>query len=164
MGAASEKTMKAVTLRQPWASLVLEGLMDVINLGEPTDFRGPLLIHAGRKVDRWSYPLIKRFGSLPRRLSGMLPLGQVIGVVEVLDCVDHLGTKSRWFNGPYALILDFKTNPIRHPPRPVRHFRCSGSLGLWDCQYPYLESEGLAEPPTPPIEVSVDPDGQQRFF
>ena len=67
--------MKALTIRQPWASLIVDGEKRVENRTWPTKYRGPLLIHAGKsrlEVDR----------DQARRL----PFSAIIGQVEVVDC------------------------------------------------------------------------------
>lgn len=43
---------RAITLWQPWASLVALGLKAVETRGRPTSWRGPLVIHAARRWDR----------------------------------------------------------------------------------------------------------------
>ena len=43
--------MKALTIKQPWASLIIYGDKDVENRSWPTSYRGPLLIHAGKGYD-----------------------------------------------------------------------------------------------------------------
>jgi hypothetical protein len=44
--------LKALTIRQPWASLIIAGIKDVENRTWSTGYRGELVIHAGRSVDR----------------------------------------------------------------------------------------------------------------
>ena len=39
--------MKAITIKQPWASLIVEGIKDIENRTWKTSFRGRVLIHAG---------------------------------------------------------------------------------------------------------------------
>src|SRR3546814_4442712 len=43
--------MKALTICQPYAELILLGLKRVENRSKPTRHRGPLLIHAGKSRD-----------------------------------------------------------------------------------------------------------------
>ena len=43
--------MKALSVRQPWAELIVAGLKDVENRTWRTDYRGPVLIHAGMKIE-----------------------------------------------------------------------------------------------------------------
>ena len=47
--------MKAITIRQPWASLITLGVKTIETRSSPTKYRGPLAIHAGahRPRDLW---------------------------------------------------------------------------------------------------------------
>ncbi len=104
--------MKALSLRQPWAWLVFHG-KDIENRNWPTNYRGPLLIHASlRYADendvRWvrkNFPKIK--------IPDDLPGGAIIGEVELVDCVSSSGSK--WFFGPYGFVLK---NPVEFK-RPI---------------------------------------------
>ena len=40
--------MKALSIRQPWAWLIVNGHKDIENRSWPTRFRGPVLIHAAK--------------------------------------------------------------------------------------------------------------------
>lgn len=44
--------MKAITIKQPWASLIVVGIKDVENRTWKTNFRGRVLIHASAKADK----------------------------------------------------------------------------------------------------------------
>ncbi len=43
--------MKALSIMQPWAWLIVNGHKDIENRNWPTRFRGPVYIHAGKKID-----------------------------------------------------------------------------------------------------------------
>ena len=43
--------MKALSVRQPWAWAIVAGWKPIENRTWATDYRGPLLIHAGRRED-----------------------------------------------------------------------------------------------------------------
>src|SRR5437016_10859136 len=49
--AAKAETMKALSVRQPWAWLIVNGHKDIENRSWQTKFRGKLLIHAGQRFD-----------------------------------------------------------------------------------------------------------------
>jgi hypothetical protein len=109
--------MKALTVRQPWASLITAGLKDVENRTWRTNFRGTLLVHAGR-VDR--LPMLE-FGHL---LTAAPLVGAVVGTVEVVDCVRD--SESPWaIPGQWHWTLD-DPQPLAEP------VLCRGWLGLWD--------------------------------
>ena len=70
--------MRALTIRQPWAELIIRGEKDVENRSWRTRHRGPLLIHAGARAER---ALFEKHG-----VPGDAERGSIIGVVEVVDC------------------------------------------------------------------------------
>ena len=43
--------MKALSIMQPWAWLIANGHKDIENRSWPTRYRGPVLIHAGKRED-----------------------------------------------------------------------------------------------------------------
>lgn len=119
--------MKALSVRQPWAWLIVNGLKDIENRNWSTRYRGPVLIHASKGMTRDEYedatdPLWPSCGpviDLPAFED--LERGGIVGVVEVVDCVSESG--SPWFFGPYGFVL---RNARRLPFRPMR-----GALGFF---------------------------------
>lgn len=84
--------MKALSLWQPWATLVVAGEKRVETRGWATAHRGPLLIHAAKA---WNNALAAIADADPFRaallLAGFrsaakLPFGALVGTVEVVDC------------------------------------------------------------------------------
>jgi len=70
--------MRAITVHQPWAELIVRGEKDVENRSWRTHHRGPLLIHAGARADGSSFAEVGVSEDVDR--------GAIIGVVEVVDC------------------------------------------------------------------------------
>jgi hypothetical protein len=81
----------ALSVRQPWAELLLAGVKDVENRAWPTTYRGPLIVHAGQRIDREALEMLVAEGV---RLPAELATGALLGSVEVVDCVR--GHWSRW--------------------------------------------------------------------
>lgn len=92
--------MKALTIRQPWASLIAHGVKTIETRSWSTEYRGPLAIHAGRArppvIDfgRWSVPPVVgalcewgQEGERPllRRID--MPLGAVVATCTLADVV-----------------------------------------------------------------------------
>ena len=93
--------MKAISLHQPWASLLAHGLKLCETRAWPIFHRGPLLIHAAK---RWTPEQAETCLGLffRRRLESVgvvftaveaearagwnLPLGKIVGRVDVTDC------------------------------------------------------------------------------
>lgn len=80
-------THYAISLRQPWAALVVAGLKTVEVRTWPTKRRGPILIHASKIIDErpeaWSHivtPELKRTAAL---------LGGILGAVDLTDCLEY---------------------------------------------------------------------------
>jgi hypothetical protein len=122
--------MKIISIKQPWASLIIDGarnvhtgsidFKDIENRDWRTHHRGPTLIHASLRYDHDGTDadtMRRRFGiELPKRL----PQGGIIGVVDIVDCVeDH---HSKWFVGRYGFVLENR--------RRIRFERWPGRLGV----------------------------------
>jgi hypothetical protein len=45
-------SMKIITIRQPWAHLIVNGSKNIENRTWPTSYRGPVLIHASLNINR----------------------------------------------------------------------------------------------------------------
>jgi len=118
--------MRALTILQPYAWLIASGPKRVENRTWPTRYRGPLLIHAGKRLapndwwyddllaSRWRAPL-----PLPAFHDGEVvtnwarrafPFGALVGVCELTGCVQYSPAGSlaenRWASGPFCWILD----------------------------------------------------------
>lgn len=132
--------MRALSLTQPWASLIACGAKVIETRSWQTSYRGPLAIHASKGFPRECRDLcatqpflreLTRAGlSMPE-----LPLGAVVAVCRltaVLDTSDawsnRLSPTERAFGdyGPsrYGWVLE----DVTRLPSPVP---CRGALGLW---------------------------------
>lgn len=116
--------MKALSIRQPWAWLIVHGHKDVENRTWRTDVRGDLLIHAGKAIDTEGYDWVQR--TFPEiRLPRQFDLGGIVGQAVLTDCVQSLA--SPWFFGPHGLVL---RNAKSLPFMTVR-----GHLGFFPVNY-----------------------------
>ena len=73
--------MKVLTLKQPWATLVAEGIKKYEFRSWKTKYRGKLLIHAGAGVDKKE---LKRF----EKLNLDYPSKKILAEVELEDCLE----------------------------------------------------------------------------
>lgn len=111
--------MKALSIRQPWAWLIIHGGKDIENRSWPTNYRGRFLVHAGKGMTReeyadgYSFALECGVTDLPR--FDELQRGGVVGSVELVDCVDS--SDSPWYMGQKAFVL---RNPQHLPFTPMR--------------------------------------------
>lgn len=119
--------MKALSIRQPWAWLIVNGHKDIENRDWWTGFRGPVLIHASKGMTRDEYDDCEDLSSA---LGVTLPpfealeRGGIVGRAVITGCVKD--SDSPWFFGKYGFVVaDAKTLPFR----PFR-----GQLGFFDVQ------------------------------
>jgi hypothetical protein len=76
----------ALSIKQPWAALVVQGLKTIEIRRWPTARRGRVLIHAARVPD--GRP--EAWGHVPKDLGTLAKLqGGIIGAVEVTDCLRY---------------------------------------------------------------------------
>lgn len=151
--------MKALTLTQPWATLVAIGAKKIETRSWNTGYRGQLAIHAaaGKYVDDYLLMKIEPFYSALRdagiesRLQ--IPLGGIIATCELAEtrCIDNLDWKEGkrgWVKGnsfweaseqekafgDYSLgrYMWFLRNVVVFP-EPIA---AKGSLGLWEWTMP----------------------------
>jgi hypothetical protein len=135
---------KVLSVRQPWASLLVHGFKDVENRTWATSYRGPLVIHAGKSPDlaamRW---LAAHYPHEMERLPKPLPFGALIGTVVLTDIVQE--SDSEWFTGPYGWQM---AAPVAwDPPLPLGLFEIETHPDLLP-PYSRVISSGLEGAPT----------------
>lgn len=100
--------MLALSIRQPWASLILKAGKDIENRCWPTRVRGRILIHAAKGCTRAELEDGLEFAewATGQRYTADLKTivrGGIVGTVELVDCVT--ASKSPWFVGEYGFVL-----------------------------------------------------------
>lgn len=141
--------MRALTIRQPWASLIAAGRKRVENRVWSPDWMvgRTFAIHAGAARLRNEFDAAHRIhaGVYARGFEdlGELPFAAILGTA-VLDRIVHDrreldSTEWEWFFGPYGLVL----RDIRPLVRPVP---CPGALMFWEVpEYAIREMEFAPE-------------------
>lgn len=130
--------MKAITIRQPWASLICSGMKDIENRSWRTNFRGRVLIHAavshGKKfrASLTDEQMKAAFSTIAEEcMLKNIPFGAIIGSVEIIDCTQN--HPSIWAEkGVWNWIL---ANAELFP----QAIPYKGKLSFWD--YPGINSE-----------------------
>jgi hypothetical protein len=136
--------MKALTIKQPWASLIIEGGKDIENRSRCTHIRGWVLVHAGMRQEQaaevyeWcdnrsifnnsARPHAARDVVLRARHS----ISGIIGAMHIVDCVEE--SASPWFNAPFGWVID---RVVKLPFLP-----CKGKQGWFNVELP-AEMEAL---------------------
>ncbi|MCS4509172.1 ASCH domain-containing protein [Xylophilus ampelinus] len=104
--------MKALSIRQPWAWLIVNGHKPVENRTWETLRRGPILIHAGQAMTRADHDdCIQFLASDPRiaHVIGLLPhrdayeRGGIVGRAQLVGC--QRTHESPYFFGPFGFVL-----------------------------------------------------------
>lgn len=106
--------MKALSIRQPWAWLIVHGWKPVENRSWPTRFRGRVLVHASKGMTRDEYDegvAVARMAKAAGELEGLdvfpsfssLERGGIVGAVDIVDCVQE--HPSAFFFGPNGFVL-----------------------------------------------------------
>lgn len=121
--------MRALTVKQPWAELIITGLKDVENRSRRTTFRGRFAVHAGLRraefddLDLECMPAKYRKRIIDAWQRHKYP-GRVLGTVELVDCVQN--SSSPW-------AIDGYWHWVLRDPRPyTRAVPAKGQLGLWE--------------------------------
>lgn len=98
--------MRALSILQPWAWLIVNGHKPVENRTWYTKFRGEILIHAGK---RWGPEQRDDVEWVQLTFPGLvLPdtyeRGGVVGKATIVDCVQRMS--SPWYAGPHGFLLE----------------------------------------------------------
>lgn len=119
--------MRALSIRQPWASSILHLGKDVENRVWRTRIRGHVAVHAGRTrtdddVREW-LDFVHARGLLEgeRFIRDPLERGGIIGIAEIVDCVSE--SASPWFTGPSGFVIA--------NARPIPFFPLRGRLNFF---------------------------------
>lgn len=126
--------MKAITLEQPFASLMSVGAKTIETRPWSTDYRGPLAIHSAASSKPVSDPYYKSILVSAGLDVTQLPLGKIVAIARLVGCKQVTTPEipcypqlafSNFIPGWYALELaDIKPLAI---PVPVK-----GHARLWD--------------------------------
>lgn len=150
--------MKALSINQPWAWLIVNGYKSIENRDWDTKYRGEFLIHAGKKIDRDAYDfLLGRNIQVPS--PDELPTGGIVGKSNIINTVhirDHhlLADKDKpWFFGDYGFILDGS--------EPCELITCKGALGFFEPDYNSRYAERLPRKSTAQMAMFDNTEAQK---
>lgn len=148
--------MKAITIKQPWASLIVHGIKDIENRTWPCPKKyigQRVLIHASKEKDKREKPLLT--DEQYKLAGGVSGYGThifgnrsaIIGSVKIVDCV--VNHSSIWAEkGVYNWVL---ANPIIYE-KPIENVK--GKLSFWD--YPDINEVKIECPYCGSIELAVE--------
>jgi len=92
MGSVHTREVRVLSIRQPWAELILSGTKDTENRTWATQWRGRLVVHAGRRFDTSGALVVAGLGiTVPRPA----PTGY-LGVADLVDVHPARGQCCEW--------------------------------------------------------------------
>lgn len=121
------ETVKALSIMQPWAWLIVNGHKDIENRDWRCHRRGHVLIHAGKKVDRDAMDDLRAgrhpvtYRPLRLDLPEVFETGGIVGEATIAGCVE--ASESQWFVGRYGILV--------RDARPLPFQPCKGALGFF---------------------------------
>ncbi|TCP38764.1 ASCH domain-containing protein [Tamaricihabitans halophyticus] len=136
--------MRALSIRQPWAALILAGHKPTENRTWHTTYRGPLAIHAGQRYDRNARHLAAEFGitTTPR---GWLGTVELIDVHHDRDCCRPWGEPDTWHwvmtnPQPFAAPIPGRGQlGLHQPPAHIAHHQRTHTQQLTDSLIPLFD-------------------------
>lgn len=97
--------MLALSIKQPWAWLIVNGYKDIENREWSTSIRGRVKVHAGKTFDRDGYEFVREeFPEIPLPKPNEFDRGGIVGAVNIVDCVKY--SSSPWFFGTFGFVLE----------------------------------------------------------
>ena len=124
--------MKVISIKQPWPTLIVEGYKRFEFRSWKTNYRGDILIHAGKGIDKEAMERLKKY------LPDEIPIGKIIGKATLTDCVpmskDFADMLSKENNDIYTTHsfsrnYGFKLENVEKLDNPIE---IRGQLGLWN--------------------------------
>ena len=128
--------MKVITLKQPYATLISEGLKEYEFRTWKTKYRGEILIHAGKNLDKEA---MKKYAHLNLEY----PTGCIIAKAILTDCIIIDDSARKMLKLKKSIVYEnvinnkvdnkygFKLENIKK----IKPIKISGKLSLWDYEY-----------------------------
>ena len=119
--------MKVLTIKQPWATLIMQGDKRFEFRSWQTKYRGDLLIHAGKGIDKEAMKRLSKY------IMQDLPAGKILGKVTLTDCIKMSPELKE--NKDIYTDSSFKENygwQLENVEVFDKQIDAKGKLSLWD--------------------------------
>ncbi len=130
-------TVKALSIQQPWAYCITTGTKRVENRTWFASYRGPLLIHAGKKYQTgMEYDIYRDSPEVDPVGMKRSPRGAIVGVCRLVACVretEVAADQRIWAGGPWCFVLA--------DVREIEPIPYKGALGFFDIPDAVLNQE-----------------------
>src|SRR5262249_49168569 len=117
-----------LSVKQPWAQLIIEGRKDVEVRSWSTDYRGPLWIHTGQKLDSYA---TERFGQRDLFRGGIIGCAVLCGIRPFCSKSWEAWRSRHLDDAPFNEELAKYGWIFRNPKRLERPIPVKGSTGLF---------------------------------
>ena len=128
--------MKVITIKQPFASLIAAGIKEYEFRTWKTKYRGDILIHAGKGIDKKAMEKFKCYNL-------EYPSGCIIAKAKITDCVKIDSDTRTMLNSKNNLVY---SSIIKHTEwegygfklenvEIIKPIKINGKLSLWDYDY-----------------------------
>ena len=123
--------MKVLTIKEPWASLIINGYKEYEFRSFKTNYRGKILIHAGLTLEKNNAVKFNDYNLDYGK-------GEIIGEAYITDCIlvtDEFENKLYNINplvygkSEHSRIYAWK---LEHVIKYDKRISCKGQLGLWN--------------------------------
>lgn len=124
--------MKVLTIKQPWATLIMQGYKRFEFRSWQTKYRGQLLIHAGKSIDKEAMKRLEKY--IPEEM----PLGKILGKVNLSNCIKttpeffveiQKENKDIYSKSIFKEAFAWQVEVMENFKNPIE---VKGMLGLWN--------------------------------
>lgn len=123
--------MKALTIKEPWASLIINGYKEYEFRSWKTNYRGKILIHAGKSLER---DQAKKFKEYNLKYS----CGEIIGEADLVDCIKVTEKFDEYLKGINPIVYG-NSGHVENYAWKLENIKkydkknpAKGQLGLWN--------------------------------
>ena len=123
--------VKALTIREPWASLIVNGYKEYEFRSWKTNYRGKILIHAGKGSDK---EYLDRFKEYDLEYGK----GEIIGEAELVDCIKVSDEFQKVLNNKNRLVYGNNNYDQKYAWKLInikkydKRIPAKGKLSLWE--------------------------------
>lgn len=123
--------MKVLTIKEPWATLIISGYKKYEFRSWKTNYRGKILIHAGKTMEENQKIKFEQYGLEYSK-------GEIIGEAYITDCIKVTDTFDKKLKQENSSVYGNSSHnqtyawKLEHIKKYDVKIPCKGKLGLWN--------------------------------
>jgi hypothetical protein len=127
--------MKVLTVKEPWASLIAYGYKEYEFRSWKTNYRGKILIHAGKSLEKDVSELFKDYNLDYSK-------GEIIAVADLTDCILVDEEFNKELLNKNCLVYGNTNHTMKYAwklenVKLIDKIKINGKLGLWNYEGTY---------------------------